>query len=49
MLLLAEREKYFLRQHKSIMRKVTPEDTAVQRFVAFFKLNQRAGLEIGYE
>lgn len=45
----ANQERYLLRQHKAIMRKVKSEDTAVQRYVAFFKLNQRAGLEIGYE
>jgi hypothetical protein len=44
----AERETYLLRQHKVIMRKVKSEDTAVQRFVAFFKLNQRVGLEMRY-
>lgn len=44
-----DRESYLLRQHQVIMRKVKSEDTAVQRFVAFFKLNRRFGLERGYE
>ncbi len=45
----ANRERYLLRQHKAIMRQVKSEDTAVQRYVAFFKLNQRVGLEVGYQ
>lgn len=44
-----DKESYLLRQYQVIMRKVKSEDTAVQRFVAFFKLNQRIGLERGYE
>lgn len=43
-----DRETYLLRQHKGLMRKVKSDDTAVQRYVAFFKLNQRIGLGIGY-
>jgi hypothetical protein len=45
----ADRERYLLRQHKVIMRKVKSADTAVQRYVAFFKLNQRLGLGMGYQ
>lgn len=44
-----QKTRYLLRQHKVIMRKVNSEDTAVQRFVAFFKLNQRFGLETAYQ
>ncbi len=42
------KEKFLLRQQKILMRKVQSEDTAVRRFVAFFKLNQRVGLGMGY-
>jgi hypothetical protein len=45
----ANRENYLLRQHKKIMRQVKSADTAVQRYVAFFKLNQRLGLGMGYQ
>jgi hypothetical protein len=44
-----EKEAYLLRQHQVLMRKVKSEDTAVQRFVAFFKLNQKVGLGLGYK
>lgn len=44
-----ERESYLLRQHKIIMNKVKSPDTAVQRFVAFFKLNQRVGSVMRYQ
>ncbi|MCP4426851.1 MAG: hypothetical protein GY803_20375 [Chloroflexi bacterium] len=43
-----DKESYLLRQRKVLMKKVKSEDTAVKRFVAFFKLNQKAGLEMKY-
>ncbi len=43
-----DREEHLLRQHKILLRKVKSEETAVKRFVAFFKLNQRIGLGMGY-
>lgn len=45
----AERESYLLRQHKIMMGKVKSPDTAVQQFVAFFKLNQRVGIGMQYQ
>lgn len=44
-----EKEAYLLRQYKVLMRKVKSEETAVQQYVAFFKLNQKVGLGMGYQ
>jgi hypothetical protein len=44
-----DKEAYLLSQHKVLLRKVKSEDTAVQRYVAFFKLNQKVGLGLGYK
>jgi hypothetical protein len=43
-----DKEKHLLRRYKPLMQKVKSQDEAIQRFVAFFKLNRTDGIEVRY-